>query len=126
MPVRLGKILVVVALIATLGAHWALLQTVAWTTMLADNLHCGSFCDAVTKTFDGRHPCCLCQAIAAGKKSEKKNEFTTQSLKFEFPPARENPVLVAPASFQLLPQLNSFAESLPHKPQTPPPRGCFA
>jgi hypothetical protein len=126
MFVRLGKMLVVVALVATLGAHWALLQTVAWTTMLADNLHCGSFCDAVTKTFDGKHPCCLCRAIAAGKKSEKKDEFTPQNLKFEFLPAKENPVLVAPASFQLLPQLNSFAESLPQEPQTPPPRGFLA
>ena len=126
MLVRLGKMLVVVALVATLGAHWALLQTVAWTTMLAGNLESGSFCVAVAKTFDGKHPCCLCRAIAAGKKSEKKNEFTALNLRFEFLLAKENPALVAPAGFQLLPQLNSFAESLPQKPQTPPPRGCLA
>jgi len=93
--------------------------------MLADNLQSCSLHDAVVKTFDGKHPCCLCKAIAAGKKSEKKNEFTGQNQKLEFPPAKENPVLIAPSSFQLLPQGNSFAESLPQKPPTPPPRGFF-
>ena len=81
MFVRLGKILVVFALVATIGAHWALLQTVAWTTMLADNLHSGSFHDAMTKTFDGEHPCPICMAIAAAKKSQQKNEFNLQKLK---------------------------------------------
>ncbi|HXR04326.1 MAG TPA: hypothetical protein VN836_06415 [Verrucomicrobiae bacterium] len=46
---RPGEMLVVIAPAATLGAHWALLQTVAWTTMLADNLQSCSFHDAVVK-----------------------------------------------------------------------------
>ena len=33
---RLARLLVVLMLATTLGAHWALLQTFAWTTMLAD------------------------------------------------------------------------------------------
>jgi len=126
MFVRVGKVCVAVALVGVLGAHWALLQTVAWTTMLADNLQSGSFHDAVVKTFDGKHPCCLCRAIAAGKKSEKNNEFTTQTLKMEFPPATQSLVLIAPFNFRLLPHANFFAESLFQKPPTPPPRGCFA
>ena len=35
---RLAKILVVVMLVVSTGLHWAALQTVAWTTMLANNL----------------------------------------------------------------------------------------
>src|SRR5271154_1946899 len=104
-----------------LGAHWVLLQSVAWTTMLADNLHAGSFQAAVTKTFDGKHPCCLCKAIAAGKQSEKKTDFSFQSQKLEFPPVKENVVLIAPSQFQLVPQSNTFANSLVQKPLTPPP-----
>jgi len=123
--VRFGKFLVVVALVAMLGAHWALLQTVAWTTMLANNLQCCSFHNAVVKTFDGKHPCPLCRAIAAGQKSEQKKEFAAQMQKLEFLPAKENFVLVAPTRFQLLPQTNTFAESLIQKPLTPPPRGFF-
>lgn len=124
--VRFGRIFTAFALMATLGGHWAFLQTLAWTTMLADNLQSCSFHDAVVKTFDGRHPCPLCKAIAAGKKSEKENEFTLQIQKFEFPQAKENLVLIAPPQFQLLPAANHMcAESLTHKPPTPPPRGFF-
>src|ERR1700691_3900323 len=108
-----------------LGAHWALLQTVAWTTMLADNLCIHSVKEAVTETFDGNHPCCLCKAIAAGKQSEKKTEFSFQSQKLEFPPLKDNFVLFAPSQFQLLPLENSFAKSSVQKPLLQPPRTAF-
>jgi hypothetical protein len=124
--VRFGKIFVVVALIAATGAHWAVLQSVAWTTMLANNLCTHSLSESVARTFDGKFPCPICKAIASAKKSEKKSEFTLQTQKLEFPPAKENPVLIAPSNFRLLPQMNFFAESLTQKPLLPPPRGFFA
>jgi hypothetical protein len=123
--VRIGKIFLVLTLAAMLGAHWALLQTVAWTTMIADNLHSNSFQDAVTMTFDGQHPCPICKAIAAGKKSENKSETISPTLKLEFPPVNENFVLVAPSQFQLLPLENSSAKPLSQKPLLQPPRGFF-
>ena len=86
--VRLGKILIVLALVAALGAHWALLQTVAWTTMLANNLQSHSLSQAVTDTFDGNHPCPLCRAIAAAKKSEKKSEAVSSTVKTGIPAGR--------------------------------------
>lgn len=125
MFVRLGKLLIVTALVAMLGAHWALLQTVAWTTMLADNLQSASLQDAIVKTFDGRHPCPLCRAIAAGKKAEQKREFTAQMQRFEFPPPKESLALIPPSEFRLLPLMNSFAERDNSAPPTPPPRTCF-
>ena len=109
-----------------LGAHWALLQTVAWTTMLADNLRTHSLSESVERTFDGQYPCPICQAIAAAKKSEKQNDFTLKTQKMEFPPVKENPILFAPSDFQLLPGPADFlSESLTQKPLTPPPRGFF-
>jgi hypothetical protein len=124
--VRLGKCFVVVSLVATLGAHWALLQTVAWTAMLADNLRAHSLSESVTRTFDGKYPCPICKAIAAGKKSQKKSETTLQTQKLEFPPAKENPVFIPPSNIQLLPQAVFFAGTLTQKPLLPPPRGFFA
>ena len=94
--------------------------------MLADNLRTHSFSESVARTFDGKHPCPICKAIAAGKKSEKQNEFTLKMQKLEFPPVKENPVLIAPSHFRLLPQVNFFSEALTQKPLTPPPRGFFA
>jgi len=124
--VRIGKICLVLSLVAMLGAHWALLQTVAWTTMLADNLCTHSVAKAMTETFDGQHPCCLCKAIAAGKQSEKKADYSFQLQKLEFPPMKESFVVIAPSQFQLLPMENSFAKSLAQKPLLQPPRGFFA
>jgi hypothetical protein len=119
---RFGKMLVVAALVLTTGAHWAALQTVAWTAMLADNLRSDSFSEAVSKTFDGEHPCCMCKAIAAAKKSEQKSEAVAPSLKMEYPPVAEKLNLFPPAQFELLPQHNFFADLFSSPPPLPPPR----
>jgi hypothetical protein len=116
----------VLAVLAAMGTHWTVLQSLAWTRMLADNLGSYSFTEAVQKTFDGKHPCVLCKVISAGKKSEQKREFTAQMEKLEFPPVKESPVLIPPSDFQLMPRANTFAHSLTQKPPTPPPRGRFA
>jgi hypothetical protein len=124
--VRVGKLFLILALVASLGAHWVALQTVAWTTMLAENFHSDTFQHAVEKTFDGRHPCCLCKAIAAAKQSEKKSEIAAMSLKLEFPPAPDGPSLFAPTQFRFLPQADAFFDSWTNPPLTPPPRASFA
>ena len=125
MLIRFGKFLVVVALVTTTVLHWAVLQSVAWTTMLANNLLTQSLAEAVMHTFDGKHHCCLCNTIATAKKSGMKTEFTLQIQKIEFPQSSENAFLAAPSRFQLLPLTNSSAESLAVQPPTPPPRGLF-
>jgi hypothetical protein len=124
--VKAGKVLVVVALVTTLGAHWALLQTVAWTTMLASNLESGSIHSAMAKTFDGLHPCCLCKAIAAAKKSQQKQQFNAEKQRLDFPPLQGSLVLIGPSRLDLFPRRDSFAKSFFPQPATPPPRGFFA
>ena len=94
--------------------------------MLANNLRSDSFSEAVSKTFDGEHPCCLCKAIAAGKKSEKKSEAVSPTLKTEYPPVAEKLNLFPPNRFVVLPLHDHFADSLSAKPPLPPPRGSFA
>jgi hypothetical protein len=121
--VRWGKLLVATTLVLTLGLHWAALQTVAWTTMLAGNLCSDSLSGAVAKTFDGKHPCCLCKAIAAAKKSQKKSEAVASALKMEFPPLPGKITLFPPTRFEWVPLNDTFAESLSSKPLLPPPRG---
>jgi hypothetical protein len=123
--VRLGKMFVVFALVTMLGLQWSLLQSVAWVGMIVSYSEHAPLKEALIQTFDGKHPCCLCKTIAAAKKSEKKNESTIQTQKFEFPPFKESVVLIAPSQFQLLPLVNSFAESFFQKPPTPPPREFF-
>ena len=91
--------------------------------MLAANLvNQQSLTEAVSQTFDGEHPCPLCKAIAAGKKSEKKSEALTLKLKIEYPPVADKFVLVAPRMFKTFQADNLFAVCLTGKPPLPPPR----
>jgi hypothetical protein len=62
------------ALVVSLGLHWAVLQTVAWTGMIVKNSRNSSFTEAVSKTFDGKHPCKLCKAIQQGRAEEKQQQ----------------------------------------------------
>ncbi len=120
-----GNLFLIVAVVAATDAQWIVLQSVAWAGMIVSYSEKAPLKIGLTKTFDGKHPCCLCKAIAAAKKSEKKNEFTLALKKLEFPPAPENLVLVAPSHFELLPMANAFAESISQRPLIPPPRDCF-
>jgi hypothetical protein len=123
--VRIGKVLIVLALVATLGAHWALLQTVVWTTMLASNLQSHSISEAVSDTFDGKHLCPLCRAIAAAKKSEKKSEAVSPTLKMEFPPVAANFTFISPEPISAFSLAKLSAASSFQKPPLPPPREFF-
>lgn len=123
---RVGKLVVIAALVVTTGAHWAALQTVAWTMMFAANLSSQqSLAEAASETFDGRHLCPLCKAIAAAKKTEKKSEAVSCTLKMEYPPVAEKLNLFPPAQFEWQPQNNFSAKTFFLKPALQPPRGFF-
>ena len=123
--VRGGKFLTVLMLVLTTGLHWVALQSVAWGTMLAGHLRGESVTVAVAHTFDGRHPCCLCKAIAAAKKSQRQGEAAAGTLKFEYPPAAGSIKLFSPAQFELLPLFHFHAPLFSSEPVVPPPRGFF-
>jgi hypothetical protein len=122
---KFGNALMIVALLSAMGARWTVLQSIAWTTMLADNLGTCSLGEAVHKTFDGRHPCCLCKAIAEGKKSEEKKDFTPALQRLEFPLLKAGIAVIAPAEIKPAATADTFADLLPRQPPTPPPRGLF-
>jgi len=94
--------------------------------MLADNLRHDSISQAVTRTFDGQHPCSLCKAIAAGKKSEKKSESTPHDKTLEFPLTSDTLALTWPARFELPAPVPFAAKSFSTTPPTPPPRTTIA
>jgi len=60
------------ALLQILGGHWAVLQTSAWMGMIVQYSQQAGFKAGVAQTFDGEHPCPVCQAIQDGKQHEQK------------------------------------------------------
>ncbi len=122
---RLTKTLTVLMLVLTMGLHWALLQTVAWTGMLVSYSRAGSFTEAVSKTFDGQHPCCMCKAIESGRKAEREQsqEKSTPDAKIKCVLPLEAVFLYSPRSSELPAPLPAVFHSFQPEPQTPPPRG---
>jgi hypothetical protein len=119
---RTGNIFLLIAILSVTGGHWAVLQTVAWTTMLAGHMGTDSLATAFHDTFDGKHPCCLCKQIASGRKSEKKAEFTSQFKVPEFLPTTSRFVFAAPTFCWPVRPAAEMPKSISRTPPAPPPR----
>lgn len=125
MHLPLVRHLVVTALLFSIGGHWVVLQSAAWTGMLVKFALQESVASALTKTFDGQHPCSLCKVVEHGTKSpakapqrrsdaiKKLNLFTEAQAEPAIPPFLRLP---APS----LDGRNGAAR--PEDPPVPPPR----
>jgi hypothetical protein len=80
-PHRIVTTVMALALFLSAGGHWAMLQGVAWATMIRDYSRTGSLTKAVEKTFDGKHLCPLCRKIAAQRTHEEKAPVTVKAEK---------------------------------------------
>ncbi|HTH49547.1 MAG TPA: hypothetical protein VMB21_18680 [Candidatus Limnocylindria bacterium] len=120
---RTVKFAAALLLSLTLGLHWAMLQSVAWTSMLVQRTQTSSFTAALKSTFDGHHPCKLCQIVRDGKGAEKKSEATLKLVKLEASAPSETPLFVLPARpvSRLLPSPADWIARA-EVPPVPPPR----
>lgn len=113
------------ALFLVAGGHWAMLQGVAWATMVHDFSRNGSLTQAVEKTFDGKHPCAMCKKIAKVKNSEASGEKAPVTVKVdkkaevfiasncsELPQPVSHPYAYGPVPFVSIPEL-CFAPPVP-------------
>ena len=120
---RVVQLLAALLVCLTLGLHWAVLQTFAWTTMIVERAQTGSLAEAIQTTFDGRHPCKLCKVVRTGQAAEKKSESQLKLQKLELPlPEPVNP-LELPATEGHPAMVAVALTSVPgHGPPLPPPR----
>ena len=110
------------ALVSSIGLHWALFQSVAWVGMVITYSREATLTEALVKTFDGKHPCSLCNHIAQAQKSQKKSDRHFELKKLEFISAAQVVTFPPPSRFQLLSAGNSSAPQLSETPPVPPPR----
>jgi hypothetical protein len=126
MPVRTGlKAVTVLLLVLSLGLHWALLQTVAWTGMLITYSRDASFQEAVVMTFDAQHPCPLCQVIKTGRAEQKKHEQqqVKPGFKLELALVWQACDFILRCDGEPIAAPDLFALSRPYEPPKPRPRG---
>ncbi len=123
------RALVVVALMISIGAHWALLQSAAWVGMaVAYTVDRGSLVEGLSDTFSGERPCPLCKAVANGLAADQDPGEAPA------PPAKHKELilgLVAVPQFVFPPAppsawstISRTAQRLAQRPPTPPPQAA--
>ncbi|WP_147263256.1 hypothetical protein [Roseimicrobium gellanilyticum] len=63
-----ARLLLIVTLMVSIGAHWGVLQVVAWAQMIKSYTAEKGLVQGIEETFNGEHPCAMCQKIAESKK----------------------------------------------------------
>ncbi len=121
---RAAKIAVILAVALSIGLHWALLQSIAWTGMFVSFAQETSLREAFTKTFDGKNPCRICKLVRAGQKSEQQKETLLPLTKIESLPCATAFVLLPPVPLSPPAAFDQAALPRAESPPSPPPRAA--
>lgn len=115
-----------IVLALSLGLHWAVLQSVAWTGMIVRYSQTDTLFSAIQKTFDGKHPCSLCRFInEARNQRDNRSEDKLPTFPNKLDPAPlTDPTwsCSAPEVAPLVLKSSPFPLPLTREPLTPPPR----
>lgn len=122
MPFRVGKWLVVLAVVVATGSHWFLLQSVAWVGMTVEFSRTEALATALEKTFSGQNPCGLCKLVQEGQKTENRPEFQISKTKLDL--FCERAPVLADESLPFTQPVPTLLQLTlhPEAPPTPPPR----
>jgi hypothetical protein len=112
----------VCALVFSIGAHWPILQSVAWVGMAVSYSQTAPLKEALEKTFDGQHPCQLCDFVQTGKNAEKKQDSKKSPTRLDFWLNLDRAVIYPREVFSDGVFTNPSIAGQSHAPPTPPPR----
>ena len=111
------------------GGHWGVMQVIAWSNMIVDYSARDGLIEGAKKTFDGEHPCCMCKAIAEGKKKESPDNKLPQGSQglvlkecVLTPIVRLSPPAPLDRVVLSVPDPDRHGRSFGHRPPVPPPR----
>ena len=119
---KASRLIVILALLASVGGHWAVLQSVAWTRMIIERTHADSFATAVKTTLDGEHPCDMCKRITEGKQSEQQGEKVQVKVKLDMLCEVRLLAIVPPSQPMNFPSSPTEGTPRAECPPVPPPR----
>ena len=82
---KIASLFVSLALFFIMGGPWAVLQTIAWAKMVVEYSRDTSVGEALSKTFDGEHPCGMCKKISKVRSEERKSPALVFQIKKDGP-----------------------------------------
>lgn len=121
---KASRLIVILALLASVGGHWALLQSVAWTRMIIERTQTDSFATALQTTLDGEHPCDLCKRITEGKQNEQQPEQGQMNVKVDLLCERRLIAIAPPSVPVIFPSSPTGGMPRAERPPVPPPRAA--
>ena len=119
---RLAKLVCILAALQVCGGHWVTLQSVAWVGMLVSYSRGEALAVAVGKTFDGEHPCGLCDVVKSGREQEQKQQVAKTILKLDAVLAATAQLNVPQAAEWKYQAAVSLVATRSLAPPTPPPQ----
>ena len=116
-------------LISLSGTHWWVLQSVAWSGMIVSYSAKSGLVQGLEETFDGDHPCKMCNAIEQARESESNATDTLAPAQKQvqllgLPP--EAALFIASHDFPKLAASVRQAAQFNSPPPVPPPRSPLA
>ncbi len=127
-----ARLLILAALMVSIGGQWMILQGVAWVGMaLSYSVESGSVSSGLSKTFNGEHPCPLCKAVQKGSQDESDPAAPSGGKSLAQSKAEacsfERILLFPPAASRLaVTWLDLTARTRTNAPDGPPPRTRLA
>lgn len=93
----IARLILVPALVISIGLHWVVLQSAAWTGMMVEySLREGSVIEGISQTFDNLHPCALCGAVRQGMQEDNQEQKQQGGVKLLLAWVEMKPVTVTP------------------------------
>ncbi|MDP0497807.1 MAG: hypothetical protein Q7Q73_16520 [Verrucomicrobiota bacterium JB024] len=122
-----GCCLLLLALLSALNVHWAVVQGVAWASMLSEEQQrAATLREAIERTFGGDYPCEICGLVDQNLLKEPgplKAARQAEYLSVQLILPRAERIVPAPASRQLpVMRADERGIALSPLPETPPPR----
>ena len=121
---RFTRTAVALAMACALGLNWDFLQSIAWLSMFAQNLQSLPATRALQQTLDGKHPCALCKAVAAGKKSDRRSPGLSLVKKLKGLSPEISLAAADPAPAPVTREPSPPPTSPAYAPPRPPPRAA--
>ena len=82
---KIASLFVSLTLFIIVGGPWTVLQTIAWAKMVVDYSRDNPVSEAISKTFDGNHPCGMCEKISKVRSEERKSPALVFQIKKDGP-----------------------------------------
>ena len=122
-----ARLMMVLGLMVSIGLHTVVIQSAAWAGMLVSySVEKGSVVQAVSETFDGEHPCPLCQLAKKTESAPADNQQAPKAdskIKLHLIADAVPAIVISAPPAQVFPvraEVRAFV--LSESPDTPPPR----